>query len=443
MADTTALYKRAEDAFAKRNYDYARDLFLQVLTLDPNHVDARKGLKATILKKYQEQGAPSKLKLGVLAAKVQAELMVAKNNPQKRVEIAQKYLLEDPNNDKVRTALAEALKELGHLDGAMAEATMAIESNPKNGDAFKLLGKVQLDKGLVQECQQSLNTAQKLKPEDREIEKLLRDLAASATMKKGFEEAKSYRDVIKDKDKAKELEKAQHLIKTDEDIKAVLDKLMAEFEASRDAKLARKIGDVYSDNKKDYKTAKEWYQKAVELNPYDSTLKDKVEDMDIKMAELAIARAQQAGDAAKVNEGKMQKLKIELAAWERRKKDRPTDMNVRFELAKRYYMAGQIDAAIADFQQAVKDPKRKVDSHIYLGMCFQKKKLYDLAEPQFKSAEDAAISTDKKMEIWYYHMKCLWDAGKKDRAVEIGKKIMELDYGYKDVAQLVEKYQQA
>ena len=40
MADTPEeldpLFKRAEEAFKKRNYDYARDLFVQMLTMKPD-----------------------------------------------------------------------------------------------------------------------------------------------------------------------------------------------------------------------------------------------------------------------------------------------------------------------------------------------------------------------------------------------------------------------
>ena len=39
MPDTSQLHKRAEESFNKRQYGYARDLYLQILLLEPD--DAR------------------------------------------------------------------------------------------------------------------------------------------------------------------------------------------------------------------------------------------------------------------------------------------------------------------------------------------------------------------------------------------------------------------
>jgi hypothetical protein len=57
MADTPEendpLFKRAEDAFKKRNYDYARDLFSQLLLVKPDSFKAREALRAVVIKKFQ------------------------------------------------------------------------------------------------------------------------------------------------------------------------------------------------------------------------------------------------------------------------------------------------------------------------------------------------------------------------------------------------------
>ena len=56
MIDIDGLHKRAEEALEKRNYDYARDLFIQIITVDPNNSAARKGLRNAISRKFQELG---------------------------------------------------------------------------------------------------------------------------------------------------------------------------------------------------------------------------------------------------------------------------------------------------------------------------------------------------------------------------------------------------
>ena len=83
MASVDDLYKRAEAAFNKRNYDYSIELFSQILLLDPNNTAARKALRATVLQKYREGGAPGKIKIAMLWGKVKAQLAAAKGNAQK------------------------------------------------------------------------------------------------------------------------------------------------------------------------------------------------------------------------------------------------------------------------------------------------------------------------------------------------------------------------
>lgn len=443
MPDIQALYKRADEAFQKHNYDYARDLFLQILLLDPDHAEARKALRVTLLKKFQELGATSRIKL--IALKGQFELQIkATKDPAKRIEICQKYLNDDPANSRVRTVLAETLLAQKHFNAAAAEAEMAFRDDPQNVGAAKILVTAYKETGKIREAQTILQKLQGIAREDRDLERLQRDLAAQQTMEDGFKDAQSYRDVIKDKDAASKLEAQAHLIQTEEQFQAVVRGLVSEFSLNpADARLPRKIGDLYFEKKKDYKTAQEWYKKAVQINPQDSVLRDKVDDCALRTYEQQIEAAQKAGDAAKAKELQAAQLKFKLQSFERRVQDRPTDMGLRYELGRAYYQAGPafVDKAIAEFQQSVRDPKKKADSHLYLGMCFQRKKLYDMADKQYQLAEDGVLSHDRRLAILYNRMVCNAEAGKPAEAVELGKKILEVDISYKDVSQLVEKWQ--
>ena len=87
----------------------------------------------------------------------------------------------------------------------------------------------------------------------------------------------------------------------------------------------------------------------------------------------------------------------------------------------------------------MKDPK-KSESHFYLGRAFQKKKMFDMADKQFAQSEVDVISQDRKLEILYYRAICCAEAAKKDKAIELGNKIIEIDINYRDIAELVEKW---
>lgn len=447
MADVDQLYKRAEDAFAKRNYDYAKDLFLQILLLNPNHAQSRKALRATILKKFTEGGgAPGKIKLAILFGKVKVELATAKNNVQKRIDVSMRYLLDDPNHSSIRTILAEALEELGHIEGASTEAELALESDPKNVSAAKILVNGFKKMGKIQEAQDILTRIQKYAEDDRELERLQRELSAIATTNLGFTDAATtrdgYRGVLKDSGQAELLERRQHMIKSEDDAKEYIRDLQAEFDKAPDYKIARRIGDTYLDFLKNVKSAEEWFKKAIELNSHDSVLKDRLEDCTIRSFDQQILQADKAKDP-RVGEFKANRLRFVINTYERRVKDRPTDMGLRFELGKAYYTAGPnfLDKAIAEFQQSVKDPKKKIESHYHLALGFHKKRLFDMADSQYERAlEGGVMGQEKKLMIMYNRALCNRDSKNLARAMEIGKQIMDIDINYKDIASLVEEW---
>jgi len=446
MTDTSALFKRGEEAFQKRNYDYARDLFLNIVTVEPDNEKARKSLYATCLQKNKETGGSGRIRLAIMQGKVSMELAASKNNVPKKIEIAQKYLCDDPMNSKVRTVLAEALKGQGHWSGCAAESELAVQADPKNIAAAKMLVESLVHLDRVTDAQKLLDKIIVFAQDDRDLMKLQRDLAAKMTMSKGFEDAAGrdgFRNALKDADKSAELERASHLVVTEADLAALVERLQAEMDANpTDAKIPKKIGDLYFEKKKDWAEAREWYRRASKLAPQDSTLRDKVDDCSLRIFDEEIEAAVKSADP-KLNELKLSRVKFFVQSYQRRVADRPTDMGLRFELGKGFYLTGENDRAIGEFQQAVKDPKRKRESHIYLGMAFQKKRLFDMADTQYGKAEEeggGVLSQATLLSIWYNRAICNREAGKKAEAIALGKKIMEQDISYRDISALVEKW---
>ena len=436
-----ALYKRADEAFQKHNYDYARDLFQQILLFKPDHEKAHEALRVSLIRKFQEQGATSKIKLYALKGQIEVQLKATKD-PQKRMEVCLKFLNDDPTNAKVRAILAESLLILGHSNGAAAEGRMALQDEPTNITALKTLVQAYRNTNKVKEAQAALDRVSTLVKDDRDLERLQRDLAAMQTMKAGFDAAgvEGFRKALKNTDQAEELEKRTKLVQSDADFLRLVNELQEEMKQNpTSSTLPKKIGDLYFEKKKDYTAARDWYKKASQLAPQDSVLRDKVDDCDLRMMELKVVAAQKAADP-KLNEFRLAHLKATIASFERRVSDRPTDMGLRFELGKAYYIGSMNDRAISEFQQSVKDPKKKSQSHLFLGKAFQKKKMFDMADKQYVAAEADVLSQEIKLDIMYHRAKLAAEAGKIPAAIEMGNKIVEIDINYRDIAQLVEKW---
>jgi tetratricopeptide (TPR) repeat protein len=315
---------------------------------------------------------------------------------------------------------------------------------PENVAVANTLISAYINLNKLKESDQILLRIQSLVKEDRDLEKFQRDLAARQTMKAGFEggegQAADYRNAMKDAGKAGDLEADKRLIQTDAAFLKKVDELKAELSsAPTDARIPKRIGDLYFEIKKDFTSARDWYKKASQLAPQDSVLRDKVDDCAIRIFDIQVETAQKAGDP-KIKEIQLNRLKFVIQSFERRVQDRPTDMGLRFELGKSYYIGTLIDKAIGEFQQSVKDPKKKAESHLFLGKAFQKKKMYDMADKQYSMAVEGVLSQDRRLDILYNRAICNKEAGKKDQAVALGQEIMEIDISYKDISALVDDW---
>ncbi len=134
-----------------------------------------------------------------------------------------------------------------------------------------------------------------------------------------------------------------------------------------------------------------------------------------------------------------ERVKFWVEECQRRVKDHPTDMSLKYELGRAYFAAGMIDPAVGEFQQTIKDPKRKIDSMTYLGRCFHHKKIFDLAATQFTNALTLAPTPDWEMQLRYYLADSYKAQGKIEDAKGEYKKIMNIDINYKDASKKLEE----
>ena len=97
--------------------------------------------------------------------------------------------------------------------------------------------------------------------------------------------------------------------------------------------------------------------------------------------------------------------------------------------------------AIPLFQEAQKDPRRKISSMDKVGYCFFMKGWYADAIDVFTQAIEAYEIKDDAVakELRYNLARAYEEQGEKERALEIYRKIAQLDFCYKDVGERVDK----
>jgi tetratricopeptide (TPR) repeat protein len=143
---------------------------------------------------------------------------------------------------------------------------------------------------------------------------------------------------------------------------------------------------------------------------------------------------------AKRDEIVRQSNAFELEVFIERQKQYPTDMSIRFDLGLREYQVGRFDDAIVSFQQATRDPKRRIQALNMLGRCFLAKKLHQEAQGQFETAiQQYELTNDPLAKELRYHLAMSFELQNKlPQAVEWYSVIVQQDYQYQDAAKRLE-----
>ncbi|MBI3097549.1 MAG: tetratricopeptide repeat protein [Planctomycetes bacterium] len=447
MADVSRIYDKACEAFDRKNYDYAVNLYQQVIALDPDHQKAHKGLYATCMKKKESAGATSKLGSlfgGIKNTSVLASLG-ALGKPDKIAVEAQRILVTDPTNSKVRAAYGRALKDMNHLEGAVVELEMALQFDSDNVDILKALAQCYDAKNDIAKAQELFARVLKRVPEDRDAHKALRDLAARGTIQDSkLETAGHSRDMVKDKDVLKDQEQAIKLVKSgdelDQEIAKIRELINADPTNLQMAKQWKKIGEIYK-KKRDAHGALKAYEEALKLDTSDATIRFNIGDMKMRIIEEEKNAAQTAGNVELAKKLTQDLVAFKIAEYAQRVKDHPTDTGLKYDYGTALYQGRQFKEALGQFQQTVKDPKRKMNSLLYQGLSFHQLKSFDLAVNNFRKAieENTVPGNDFDKNVRYHLATTLEAKGDKAGACAEYERIMEIDISYKDVSAKVEK----
>ena len=133
--------------------------------------------------------------------------------------------------------------------------------------------------------------------------------------------------------------------------------------------------------------------------------------------------------------------KTQLIAESKERVERnPTDNDLRYELGSRLYDNGDYREAIQHLQQAKRSPNLRIKVMNMLGQCYDRMNMSDLAASQFEEAiAEMQVMDNTKKEL-LYNVGLLYEKmGNGEKYLESLKEIYAVDYGYKDVAERVEK----
>ena len=451
-----ALWLKALSAVELRNYGYAISLIQAVLKETPGFLEARKMLR-------QAEIAATKGKKSFLSGMSTASLKgggMVKKDPVAAMELAEKNLESDPFNAQANHLLKDAAKAAGFPEVAAFALETLVKANPKDTKLMHELGEHYISMGAADKAVDVYTKITEVNPADLIALKKSKDASAQASMKSGgWDTAKDYRDLMKNKDEAVSLEQKSRVVKSTEMIDQQIGEVHAEWEANpKSTELSRRLAKLWEDrfeieqDDESLNGAIYYYQHTNEITSgTDPGVSRRLSDLQLKQLDKSITDREswlnEAGeehpDAADVQqhleELRKQKAAMLISEAKKRVERNPTDLQLRYELGEQLVAAGEYTEAIPELQRARQNPNARLKAMNLLGQCYTEKGMLDLAVKQFKDAASEIIAMDStKKEILYKLGLVFEKMGKQSESLDCMKQIYEVDYGYLDVAQRVE-----
>jgi len=444
-------YTKGCDALQRENFDYAIELFSQILEQEPYVFECRRSLRSAQLKKSGGGGGFFKRAFNTASSSpmVAKGQMALRRNPLEALQIAEQILNGDPQNSGAHKLIAEAALATDMPRTAVMSLDILVKHSPKDKELNMKLAEAWAKAGDKERAEKVYTDLQAEYPSDNEIFQALKDLSARKTLDEGGYEALgsgegSYRDVLKNKAEAVSLEQEKRQVKTED----VAGRLIEEKEARlktepNNLKLLKDLAEMYTE-KNQFDQALGYYERIQAIDGgNDSSLQRNIAETKVRKFNHALAQldpnaADYAEHAAQI---KADRLAYQLAECQQRAERYPTDLQIRFELGQHLFEAGKISEAIQEFQKSFNNPHRRIQSMIYLAQCFARRGMNDLAARKLQDAlKEKQVFDDEKKEL-VYTLGCIFEKmSKREEAIEQFKNIYEIDSGYKDVAKKVEDY---
>jgi len=434
--------QKAEEAARRRNYDFAIQLYQQILEIDANVGDARAGLRRSLKARHETKKGSKFMKLVKGAGPLTAAKGFAKAGKfDAAAKACESYLSAAPLDVDANMLLGTALESAGHFHSAMAVFEFIAEIDPRNGEGLKRAGAMMARTGDPVKALAYYERALEADPRDRDALKARKDLAAEAAIQTArYDAVEHSRDQLVDADQTRRLEQERRLHRTPEELEADRDRLEATFaEDTKNVEVMIELAGVH-EKLRDPEAALDVLERAFSYRKDDRELEERVGTIRGKALKRALASAGKAGNQDKADRIEAQLQTHEIAELRRRLAIHPGDAGLRLSLGQELLQMGDHDGAASELQKAVSDPRRAIEARLLLARCFEAKGFGDMATREYEKALDGMPENDQRRREILYSLASLAEAaGDLGQAKSLYTQVYEVDVGFRDVASKMEQ----
>ena len=447
-ANLKKFWLKALTAIQSNNPGYAIPLIQPILVEMPEFLEGRK-----VMRKCQLQAAGGEKKKGIFGLKTGGMTAMklqpqAKKDPASALPLIEKELEKDPVNDSLNDLLHDVCLKLGYIETAAFALETVRQTSPENNKLLHKLAEFYQSQGDAHKAHEIYNFIIKHHPTDGKAIKGSKDSSARASMQKQkWDENSDMRSLLRNAEESEALEKASRTGLTREQLEERRDSVIAKYNADPNhLATAKELAGLY-ERLEDWHNAHTFFSWAHNLSNGDvalatkaAAMKDRALEADLVALEAAVAADPENEELkAQLAERRQERLLEQVQEAKLRVDGNPTDPQLRYELGRALYNAGDHSAAIPHLQQATRNPHIRTKVLLLLARAFKAKSMFDLAVKQLTDAlADLNAMDGTKKEILYEKGLTHSDMGDTTAALDCFKQIYEVDYGYRDVAQRVE-----
>lgn len=438
------IFEHANRAMGQDNFDYATKLLTDCVLGDPGNTLYLQSFLGNLRKKYQNN---KKGAMGAGLRNAAAKASLAKSALQKHWEQVYKGGLEilklNPWDASTLFHLSQAAGIWGHDDIEWGFLKAALEADPSDLDITRRCARALAERKIFDQAIALWHRIEQARPKDEEAKKAIADLAVEKTIAKGRYEEKVSETADANAKMAPQADR--RVDETDEErLLRLLRK--APSEPARYVELAN----LYLRDEQ-FEKAEKVFLQADKTFPGNAELQERLEDLQLTILRNRLSQAQARCQQKPTPELERQCQQIEAQLAEREiqyYKNRcerfPNRHQYRYELGLRLQRVGQFKEAIGELQRAKLDPRYRGLCNLTLGRCFQGVHQAALALDHFASASEeiADHQLDHKKDALYLAGTAALELKKYEQATRYLSNLAGLDYGYRDVAALLDKLSQ-
>jgi tetratricopeptide (TPR) repeat protein len=449
FAKACVFFERARKVADANDFDYAIDMYLEGLRHAPDAVhEGHCELYELALHRKNKGGKkPSMME--------RVKRLRGKNHLEQMLN-AEYLLAKDPSHLAYAGAMLKAAIAGECIETGKWVADLLFQANNTakrpSFHTYILLKDSYAALGQFERALAACRCAARLKPEDANLADQVKNLTAEMTVSRGrYDQEGDFRGSIKDRETQEKLQAQESIVKTQDYRTLAVQEARKALAKNPNLPnnifgLAQALSDFENDkaDKEAIQLLENAYRTKSDFSFRQRAGQIRMKQLRRKILETKRALQSRPDDVrtkAKVATLSEQLNNTELEHYRACVENYPTDMQAKYEYGIRLVNNKQYDEAIPYFQEAERDPRHKIPAMNKVGFCFFMKGWFTDAVDVFTQAIDAYRMKDDNIakELRYNLARAYEEQGENEKALDIYRKIAQLDFSFKDVHQRVDK----